>query len=161
MSVPTSGQIAYYDACALEGEGVIREIINHGNANQVIISHLALGEAYGNCLIKNEDIKNAFIKLVNDLLSFVKIVGNDGAESYLSDTQEIIGRISITDAMHIATALHHRCEVIRTRDRDFCGLDNSKLKELGEKYSIPNFAVSEIDNKPKSHYAKKISVRDR
>ena len=43
----------YYDACALEHESVWVTVIEKTHQKRIIISHLSIGEAYGNALSKD------------------------------------------------------------------------------------------------------------
>lgn len=134
----------YYDSCALEESvQIVGEIINKKNPKEVIISHLTLGEALGNSLKKGEEVQDSFIKLIKTIRSYIKVVGNDNVEKILDDAYHFF-RLSLTDAIHVATAIKHKCTVLRTSDRDLYGIDKSKIARLGKKYGIENFSISKI-----------------
>ena len=137
----------YYDACALDyDKSILGEIIKNNKFNiKSVVSHLALGEAYANCKLKSEEIEDSFTDLIRSMGSYLTIVHNDGVEGEILKVKEIFPALSITDSMHLAAALKHKCSVLRTRDRDFFGQDSEKLKEIGNHFGITNFCVSKIE----------------
>jgi predicted nucleic acid-binding protein len=138
----------YYDACALETNlNTYAEIINRRRP-QAIVSHLALGEAYGNHLAKGEDFANAFIGLIKSLQKRLNIsltiVGNDDIDVIFDDVRDSIPRLGITDAMHLATAIKCGCCNFRTIDNDFIGMSKAKSKAVAAKYGINDFSISSM-----------------
>lgn len=132
----------YYDACALDKTASWGEVLNKA-PKKPIISHLALGEAYGNCLLKGEDALKNFLEFIGlikktDLLN---IVGNDNVDRYFN---EIRGTFSlpITDALHLATALENGCCIFKTRDSGDFIINKRKLEDYGRKY-IEGFSIVE------------------
>lgn len=139
----------YYDACALDdSKKIYKEILNK-NPKEILLSHLAIGEAYGNCLGKGEEEANVFTSLMDKIIKVkekynIKIIGNDKTEFELEKVKSIIRRISITDAIHLATALKNKCRIFKTIDGDFCGESPLKMKKLGEKCGISNFKIKKM-----------------
>ncbi|HLC85540.1 MAG TPA: type II toxin-antitoxin system VapC family toxin [Candidatus Nanoarchaeia archaeon] len=134
-------ELWYYDACALELMFVIYEIQNE--SSRACISHLGLGEAFGNCHLddkQNDRLRttrpydpkkmSAFVDLIDSLTGFIKIVGNDGIEEVLKDVKEKFPSLGLTDAIHLATAIKHRCQRFRTTDSDFKSVEQNKLNEI-------------------------------
>lgn len=136
----------YYDACALEGEKAFAEIINK-RIPSAILSHLSLGEAYGSCLSKSKEKSDSFLNLINRIKSYIKIVGNDNINGEFDSVINEIPRLSITDAIHVATAIKYGCKNIRTLDSDLFKADKKKISKLGTKYNIPIFSISSISSK--------------
>jgi len=139
----------YYDACVLEKRLIYPEITSIKNPKIPIISHLALGEAYGNCLLdKGEEKADNFLKFIKLLKqnNFLYIKGNDGIDKIFNEINSSLDfRLSITDAVHLATAIKHECCIFKTADaKDFKEINKNKIKELGKKYNTPNFAISVI-----------------
>lgn len=138
----------YYDACTLEGEETYKEIVNnryHKEA-EAVVSHLSLGEAYGNCFFKGEKKLNAFIDLINSLKGYVRIIGNDHIDEKLIKIKEIL-KLSITDAIHIATALNSGCRVLRTTDPDIYKIDKASIQKIIKEFEIPEFIISKMNGK--------------
>lgn len=134
----------YYDACVLEEELIYHEITSKSKIKP-IISHLALGEAYGNCLKNGEQQADDFLRFIGLLKKhgYLNIVGNDKIDkifTHIRDSQDF--RFSITDAIHLATAIRERCSVFTTKDKgDFEEIHKDKIKNLGRKYGILNLCV--------------------
>lgn len=145
----------YYDACALDsGLETYSEIINKNHPIKPIVSHLSLGEAYGNChgRIKSKEASEAFIDLINRLkaLNKLNIVGNDGINDIFDEIRNDIPHLSITDLMHLATAIKNKCNIFRTIDDDFINLSDinkKKIKEIAEKSYTPNFVIRRVGRK--------------
>lgn len=136
----------YYDACTLEGEETFSEIINKRIPNAVL-SHLSLGEAYGVSLSKGKKKSECFVELIDRISDYIKIVGNDNINKEFEAVNDEVPRLSITDAIHIATAIKYKCKSIRTLDRDFKGIDRKKILRLGNKFNISTFSISAISSK--------------
>lgn len=140
----------YFDACALDFDidRSVKEMTN--KTYRCYVSHLSLGEAYGNYLLKTfskptEEIKEkiaAYTIFMKRLMGHIIIVGNDNVDTIFSDLRRIF-RLSITDAIHLATAVSNGCVIFRTADiRDF-GNNRKKISEyVAKQYSLPNFAIS-------------------
>ena len=107
-----------------------------------ILSHLSLGEAYGVSLLKGKKKLECFIELIDRISDYIKIVGNDNINKEFEAVNDEIPRLSITDAIHIATAIKYKCKSIRILDRDFKGINKKKILKLGTKYNIPIFSIS-------------------
>lgn len=134
----------YYDACVLDyDKGVYGEITSKKNPKEVLLSHLALGEAYGNCYSKGEDTTKAFLELMRIIKKHIKVVGNDGIDKVFNDVRTTFPALAICDSIHLATAIKNQCNILRTVDPDFCGLDPSKVRELAQKFGLQNFSISD------------------
>jgi len=143
----------YFDACALEEKkrlGSLATACSKGGAI-VVVSHLSLGEAYGSCVKKdNNDISRGgegerlrtFNSLIQELCNaeYLCVVSNEDIDEILEKTRDYF-KLSITDAMHLATALKHHCQIVKTTDRDLSGLNASKLKQLGSLFNNPHFQI--------------------
>lgn len=136
----------YYDACTLDKDrGIFAEIINQKRQKHPKIcffSHLALGEAYGNCFLKGKEQTEAFFELIESMRGFVCIVENDGVDRVFKEVREEFPRLGIMDAIHLATAIHLNCEILRTTDRDFHGLRSDAVKEFSKKINGMALAVT-------------------
>lgn len=135
----------YYDACALEKDVAIHDLVNKLNKT-VCVSHLALGEAYGNCVKKGGDAVEAFMKLIAQLndAKFIEIVGNDADFGDMESIKKVVTRIDMADAVHIATAKKNECCKLKTSDRDLLGITGKKLQELNMELGIKNFNIIKI-----------------
>lgn len=146
----------YYDACALGSEETYRGIVNNKNSNEHIISHLSLGEAFGNSLCKGDDVLRSFLELMETIKRKIKIVGNDVKPDLFQDILENINSLTPTDALHLATAINHECSNFKTTDSDFLGGKIPAMcKKLAQSYSIGNFLIIDADTQRTSSYAKK------
>ncbi len=137
----------YYDACALDyGKAIYGEIINKRNPIRRVVSHLSLGEAYGNCRFKGPEQESAFLQLMRIAGKRMEIVGHDdGVETIFNSVREKFPRLSFTDAMHLATAIKNRCCVFRTADGDF-DLEPAEIRDFVRKdFNIPNFKINKIE----------------
>lgn len=123
----------YYDACTLDSKDTYSQIVNKKTPpRESIISHLSLGEAFAGSHRKGKEASGTFAELIEALRDYIKIVGNDGIESELSVVRQQIGRISLTDAAHLATALKCGCIILRTSDQDLLGISKAKLREIAK-----------------------------
>jgi len=136
----------YYDACALEGERAFDEIINKRLPN-AILSHLSLGEAYGTCLSKGEEKSKSFIDLIDKISSYIKIVGNDNIDNVFEVVRNEVPRLSITDAIHFATAIKYKCKNLRTSDGDLKRINRKKVLLVSNKFNISTFSISSIPSR--------------
>ena len=149
-NVKTKGQHSfpecwYYDACALDrSKSSYGEMFNKNHPIKAVVSHLSFGEAYANAHLKGEKQADAFIRLMRSLSQYVTIVGNDGCESEFKKIRSFFPRLSITDSVHLATAILNRCVVIRTIDSDFIGLPRRKLNELGSEFGLPHLSIKKM-----------------
>ena len=145
----------YYDACTLDDRlNTYAEMIN--SEHKSYTSHLAIGEACANCLLKagktrDYELLNLFIDLLKKLrnLGVLEVVGNDGVEVLLSKIKEILPAFSVTDSIHLATALREQCCIFRTIDNDFIGLSKTISKQLSYESGIANFNISMMSSKNK------------
>lgn len=131
------GKEMYCDACVLEEEMIFHEMT--GKDKKIgCISHLALGEAYGNCLKKGSDAADRLFEFIEKLEKnkYVRVIGHDGIEHLLRnimDYDEL--RMSASDAIHMATAIKNGCNEFKTADAsDFQLLDEKKIKEATGKH---------------------------
>lgn len=127
-------ELWYYDACALEeNKGVYADVLGRKPIT-AIISHLALGEAYGNCCYKSDEAREAFLELIDHLSDNkkLKIIGNDGVGRIMDEIKLEVDRISDTDLMHISTAIKNKCQKFVTCDSDFCGWTTGKKRKIRE-----------------------------
>ena len=147
MSREKRTQRCYYDACTLDSsKKTFGEILNKKDGNNCIVSHLAIGEAYANSFTKQKEVPETFIKLLGQLKPFISIVNHDGIETVLDEllSQKEI-RIEAADAVHVATAIKNRCEVLRTLDYGLYNIPNKKIKAFAERYGLPNFSISKME----------------
>ncbi len=140
------GEKWYYDANILTYcDWVTGEIIN-SKYRKALISHLALGEAIAGELIKGDEQVHAVLGLVNALKEndVLEIVNHDGIDSNFKAIREDSSNIlSIMDAVHLATALHKDCNILRSIDPDLCNMQKKSLKNIvnvcckkGKQFSI-------------------------
>lgn len=132
----------YYDSCTLDkSKSDYGEMFNRTPPIKPVISFLSIGEAFGNSYLKGEYQLDAFVDLMKALKPFIKVVENDGSTNTLTRVREVFTALSITDALHIATAIENNCVCVRTTDRDLYGLSKEGLKELCEEFNLPSFTV--------------------
>jgi len=126
----------YYDACVLDDRDVYSDIINKRPPKDSYISHLALGEAFGNCLLKSEEAATAFFELISKLQGYINIVGNDNIDHIFKSINEDPSiRLSITDAIHLATAFKYECIVFVTADKgDFINMSHKTVQNIASKF---------------------------
>lgn len=160
-------ELWYYDACALEFEFIIREITENQSGIKACISHLGLGEAFGNCHLKDKRSKrvlisvpfevdrnkmSAFVDLMENLTDYLKVVGNDGVEEILQEIRTQFPDLGLTDSIHLATAIKHQCSIFRTTDPDFNGIANGTLKSICTQFGLKpmRIRVTEFPKKKNS-----------
>jgi predicted nucleic acid-binding protein len=158
-----SRQKHYFDACTLEySTGVYGVIINKLEPNDAIVSHLSLGEACGRAIEKGKDNLDAFVLLIEALRTRIKVVGNDSIDSLIKEIwgEEGIKRISITDAIHLATAIQNGCSAFHTADGDFCNASPDGFKAIAARHNLLDFYIHRMDlpDKHPSSYRKKKMV---
>ena len=112
----------YYDACALNATASVKEITNGKMVS--ILSHLAVGEAVSNEYRKGLERGRTFVEILELMTEAanMKYVGHDeGAVTrYFYDVRDEFPALSLTDAIHVATAIKHKCKVLKTSDGDLC-----------------------------------------
>lgn len=136
----------YYDSNALDSEsGVYREIINLKDYSTVAVtSHLALGEALGNTLKKGEEKFNAFVELIRTLKDVLLVLGHDDINGLFQDVRACYTALSITDSIHLATAIKEQCTQFKTSDNDFLGLKDEGLKQFAMKHGCETFCCKDV-----------------
>ena len=136
----------YYDACVLDkSKSAYAEMFNRHYPIKAVISHLALGEAFANSHRRGNEVADAFMSLVRDLSPYIEIVGNDGCDAILHDVKREFQHLSITDALHVATAIKNNCVNLRTIDRDLYGIpQRKKLQEIGVKFGLRSFSITKM-----------------
>jgi len=135
----------YYDACTLDrSKSSYAEMFNNRHRPRAVISHLSFGEAYANSHLKGPEQADAFVKLMNSLSQYIEVVGNDGCDLIFSRVREIFPRLSLTDAIHIATAIGNHCVIIRTTDQDMHGLSRTGLNDLAKEFSLPGLSITQM-----------------
>ncbi len=134
----------YYDSCALDyDKEIYGEMTSKKNPIVPVVSHLSLGEAYGNCHRKGRPQEEAFLSLMRIVGSKIEIVGNDVADKILNEVRTTFPRLSITDSVHLATAIIAKCSIFRTMDDDF-DLDAGEVAKLAANHSVPNFKIRKL-----------------
>jgi predicted nucleic acid-binding protein len=140
----------YYDACALEGEKVYDEMYTNTKFKiYPLVSHLSFGEAYGNVLDKGKKQISDFNRLISTVKEHcgLKVVGNDGIKSIYNKIQEINSRLSLTDSIHLATAIKNKCEIFKTRDGDLTNLSyvcKNKFAKFAKSKGCTNFNIQKV-----------------
>lgn len=135
----------YYDACVLDKEkNIFGNIVNKDHLRENIISHLALGEAYGNCLNKGEAQANAFIDLINSLKKYIRIVGNDAPKEILDKVKDKFKILRLADAVHLATAIEYECDVFKTSDSDLYKFSKREINELSQDCNGTNLSIHKM-----------------
>ena len=123
----------YFDACALETKYIYENFYsNYKHGQRFFVSHLSLGEALGNC--KNPEQRQYFLDLFNNLIDNfeLKVIETDNCDKIFYNLRNRFNRLSITDALHLATAISNKFNEFYTRDGDFSfntKLFNDFLKE--------------------------------
>ncbi|MBX4198321.1 PIN domain-containing protein [Candidatus Parcubacteria bacterium] len=134
----------YYDSNTLDNQVTYKEIIDKNHPIEVVISHLAIGEAYGNALHKSEEAAEILIDILNKIKRYIKIVQNDGPDRIFNDVRDTFDRLTVTDALHLATAIENDCCILRSCDPDLCGLDGPKLKGLINRNGLDRFTITSM-----------------
>lgn len=165
MSAKTPTEKWYYDACTLDPNlGTFGEIVNKRAI--AYTSNLALGESFANSLRKDPESLESFIDLIKKLRETgieIKIVGNDETEGIISQIKELCSRLSLTDSMHLATALREGCCVFRTIDPDFDDVTKDMQKQLANQHGMSTFSIVQMNpaNKTELFRAKKATRHKR
>ena len=151
----TSGKIDkikwYYDACTLDVafyKTFIRDLTGKHSCRKGVISHLALGEAYGNVFEKGKEEAKAFLNLIESLRKYIEIVGNDVDDDLIRTIQGIVSsRVAITDIIHIATAIEKNCCNIFSIDSDLADMPTAKkmrIRKKAEEFGIDDFSITRM-----------------
>jgi len=154
MSKTTPPKIKwYYDACVLD-EHSYADIMNEGTRRHcpktIVLSHLALGEAFGNIYNKQKpEALLAFTEFINTLKenAHVSVIGNndDASLSLFDQIRGDVSELSLTDAIHVATAIKEACSNLISNDRDINGLSEFKLKKIkarATKFGVTDFCIT-------------------
>ncbi|MEK6921841.1 MAG: PIN domain-containing protein [Nanoarchaeota archaeon] len=153
----TERVIYYYDACTLDAEVSINQILNlhHNHGANALTSHLAIGEAISNVYHKE---KKDPIKAVGEYFNLIEslkqqekleVCGNDDVEKVFNDIKTTFPDLSFTDAIHLATAIKNKCQQLHTLDPDLYQLDHKKLKDLAERHCCYTFNVCDVRTRKK------------
>lgn len=135
----------YYDACVLDKEkNIFGDIINKDHIKESIVSHLALGEAYGKCLSKGEVQADAFIKLINTLKKYIRVVGNDAPKEILDKVKNKFITLRLADAVHLATAINYKCSVFKTSDYDLYRFSKRETNDLSQDCNGTNLVIHKM-----------------
>jgi predicted nucleic acid-binding protein len=143
----------YYDANTLDKvlyASIVREVTNRGNPKLAVLSHLALGEAYGNIFVKKGreeiDAFSEFLELLKNK-HHIEVVGNDDIEDIFEKISNILPNCSITDTIHIATAIKNECSNILSDDQDINGIEHKKrekIKQIALDNGVDNFCLTRL-----------------
>lgn len=143
----------YYDACALETGIIYDEIINNTRSSRKLTaSFLSLGEAYGNCFRedKDESAPSKFVQLIEKLRNVGKldIISNAQINKAFNFVKEVCDKLEVADAMHLATALQNKCNILRSFDRHFIKLTKEQKDRLAERFELNNGFAVQSKNTP-------------
>lgn len=145
------GDVIYLDACVLDLKEQARHFLNSQNSAKIVTSHLAIGEAVANTGIKkgveaSKILLEFLIENVNQgKLSFVQHDDKLSAkDELLEEINEEFPRLSLTDSIHLATAVKNKCNKLISIDGDFTGIERRKLAKFGAKHEIQNLGIERI-----------------
>lgn len=119
----------YIDANVLSEVAIYREIFNSQRYNyQIFTSHLAIGEAISNMILKKENIEtiNRFISIIKQHYEkgLLNIINSDFSNSHYSffiDNTSLTG----TDVVHLSLAIEEpQCTSFITCDSNFTNYNN-------------------------------------
>lgn len=139
----------YYDACVLDAnKRVYTEISKNLEEKNIcaVTGHLGLGEAHTNVLHKKgREEATALIDLLHNLneAGHFFLVNHDDITEILQQIRTKFNNLSLSDAIHLATAIYNKCEVLRTKDRDLWGIPHDKIKLFAKQYDINNFEIKQ------------------
>jgi|AntRauTorcE11897_2_1112592.scaffolds.fasta_scaffold22911_1 predicted nucleic acid-binding protein len=137
----------YYDACTLSSVSVISEIVNQKHNS--VISHLAVGESIANEYSKHGiDAGQNAVRLFEQLVGLgkINIVGHDDVAKPFNAVRSEFTSLSITDALHLATAIKHQCTVFQSADSDFCNEPRpAEIKKFVKDSYTFNMKVKEVE----------------
>ena len=137
----------YFDACALDERESYRVFMNHKKNNiDFITSHLSIGEAFSGCYWKGVDKMEAFIDLMDKLSknNILIIMGNDHINKHFNEVINKFPSLSITDAVHLATALRYKCERLVTNDSHLLKLNKKEIDTLTKSLCMPAISISQL-----------------
>jgi predicted nucleic acid-binding protein len=149
----------YYDACALDGRITTAYEITSSRSHRSCTSKLAIGEACASELLKCLEIDpknelrferfNVLVDLLKNLAETgLEIIGNDDIDEIVEQVKNLAPRLSMTDAIHVATAVKARCCVLCTIDPDYDEeLKKPHCKLLASNMSLEKFAVYTMDSR--------------
>ncbi|MCK5510388.1 type II toxin-antitoxin system VapC family toxin [Candidatus Parcubacteria bacterium] len=144
----------YYDACTLDEKvykKIFQDVTSSKHPVMAVLSHLALGEVYGNLFSKKGkkqmDVFTDFLEALKRQRR-IEIAGNDGVEEILERVQGVLSseRNDFTDLVHIATAIGCGCSNILSDDRGLTGIETNKkdkIKKIAqEERGINDFGIT-------------------
>ncbi|MCK5476558.1 MAG: PIN domain-containing protein [Candidatus Aenigmarchaeota archaeon] len=141
----------YYDACALDKKvDIYNKIYSCKKRNTIsLTSALSIGEAYKNCYYKGNDQVNDFVSLINKMSSKygLEIVSNKDIDKQFTKIREKFDHLSITDAIHFATAIRHECEILVSIDNDFTGLNKKDVEGVAKELGLKKFSILDLNKK--------------
>ena len=144
----------YYDACTLDEkvyEKIFKKVTTGKNPIVAVLSHLALGEVYGNLFLKKgRDQMDAFTEFLASLRvnGRIEVVGNDEIEDVLERVRGVMSseRCDFTDVIHIATAMKRKCSNFLSDDRGLTGMDGGKKEKIKkialEECEVEDFSIT-------------------
>lgn len=91
-----------------------------------------------------EEAVHSFVDLILKLQGYLTIVQHDDVVTIFDQVRERFPRLSLSDAVHLATAIKCRCCVFKTSDHDFHGIGSVIKRFVEEKFSINYFGVLEV-----------------
>ena len=138
----------YYDACALDDDKDTYKEVFRGKKKGIVAvaSNLSIGEAYGNSYKKKgQEAAEAFIDLIGRLnkIKAFEIVNHTGIDKKFKQVRSAT-RLSITDAMHLATAMSNECCNLITADSDLYDLPKESLKDISKECGVGYCSVTKI-----------------
>jgi len=143
----------YYDACTLDEaiyKDIVIEVTNKHNPKLAVLSYLALGEAYGNLFNKKGqdemDAFTGFLQLLKNKKHII-VVGNDEIDEVLEKIRPFFDRASLTDSIHVATAIVNGCSNVLSGDRDINGIGKEKkekIKKVAVRYGVSDFCITRL-----------------
>lgn len=136
----------YYDASSLLHENAYDEIINQTPPRKSVVSHLALGETYAR--LHNEKktgAAEAFAQLIEKAGRFIEIQHHQGIDKIFKQVRSEFPALSLTDAIHLSTAIRNSCCILKSEDRDLCGLSPKRLKNfIVSTSNLKSFAILKV-----------------
>ena len=139
----------YLDANALTSGSAMAICVNAKQHNALgLVTHLALGEALGNVIDKHGmDKADLLFDLVQRLRADGKIHFHsfDSFASILDEVRKDFDRLSLTDAVHLSSAIGFKCAKFMTSDTHFSkqNVPRDALKSLCERFAAPVLSIDE------------------